>query len=437
MKGVLLAFLVLWQFFYTPGGSGILPSAFTKCQADSRTCYSAQLVRLAFQKAQEACMGQGGGLSTANNANEVSTILALLGNLGSTSGIHFFWLGLVRKAQQCTREDLPLRGFSWTSDGDFMEMARNKSGLGWLREPSKSCTVERCAGLQVMLGGPHLEPWGLRDHPCTKTSAGYICKYIYGGGCSTLKPSSSLRYILPHSHLQSAAVEFSPPGTELTLRCPGGQEAHFTCRLSTDGYHWEREMEERLCSCPSGYWSPREAACMQLDTCQDPQGAFFCLCALGSRLGTDAEACLQAAQNGGAASTSQPGLPSAVPSNSTVEEHFPTVVNGSMAEETPRPLSDSSNYVFILITVAVVMLVILVMAALQVFQLCFRRCSPSSSASKEPAGKDGAAIGAEKGDPEASATCTNSEHSLGPSKAESLEASPEEASLGGQLTEMD
>nr|XP_008101109.1 PREDICTED: C-type lectin domain family 14 member A [Anolis carolinensis] len=428
MKGVLLAFLVLGQFFYSPGGSGILPSAFTKCQAASRTCYSAQLARLAFQKAQEACTGQGGGLSTANSATEVSTILTLLGNLGNTSDTHFFWLGLVRKAQQCTREDLPLRGFSWALAGDSMEMVRNESGLGWLREPSKSCTVERCAGLQVMPGGPRLEPWGLRDHICTKASAGYVCKYIYDGGCSALKPSSSLGYLLPHSHLQSAAIEFSPPGTELTLRCPRGREARFTCRLSTDGYHWERETEEWLCSCPSGYWSPKEAACMELDTCQDPQGAFFCLCALGSRLGTNAKACLQAVQNGGAASTSQPGLLSAVPSNSSVEERFPTEVNGSMAEEAPRPLSDSSNYIFILITVAVVMLVILVMAALQVFQFCFRRCSPSSSASKEPAGKDGATVGAEKGDTEASATRTNSEHSLGPSKAESLEASPEEAS---------
>ncbi|XP_044291722.1 C-type lectin domain family 14 member A [Varanus komodoensis] len=422
MRGVVFLSLVLLQPSFVPRGSA--ESERTWCRG-SGPCYSAHLGSLNFHQAQDACAQLGGGLSTASGEAEIQALLALLTGVSNGSGTSLFWLGLVRKAQQCTLEDLPLRGFSWASPGIQAGAANETTHAPyWVREPSKSCTVQKCAGLQVTLGRPGLEPWGLKERVCTKTSPGYICKYSDGASCPRLPPSPSLRYTLP-SRVQSAALEFSPPGTVVTLKCPG-REARFTCRLSPSGYQWEGS-EHGLCSCPSGYWDPSKGACAEPSNCFDARGGFLCLCARGSRLGANATSCVVPAAGAGAGTAGPPlRLPTtsrAFTSNSTgrpagnysLELVPPGVGNGT---ESSSAYHDSSNYVFILITVAVVMLVILVMAMLEIFQVCFTKCSCRGS----QANKKGAPSSAAEGDPEASAIRTNSAHSLGPSQAESVEA---------------
>ncbi|XP_063144990.1 C-type lectin domain family 14 member A, partial [Candoia aspera] len=420
MQGLILAWLALLSSFSGLWGSGELPhSGRTWCHG-SGVCYSVHLGRVNFHQAQNACVQHGGGLSTASGSAEVGAILALLRGLASETGVSSFWLGLVKKAQQCTLPDLPLRGFSWVSPERHEPRANGTATPpNWLREPSKSCTMQRCAGLQVNLDQTHSKPWGLKDHGCSKASPGYICKYSYAGTCPALHAASGVRgmvYRLPFQ-LQSPAVEFSPPGTVLIIRCPG-REARFTCHLSPNGSHWEGT-EQRLCSCPSGYWSPSSGDCAEFTDCFSAQGAFRCFCAWRSRLAANEESCVAPATDG--ATTAKPTLstPRATgtfPANSTSEPSqnmsFPPGLVNSTAK--PLPSLNASNYIFILITVAVVMLLILIMATFQVFQICFKNCY--SKGSQLP--KDG--VVAAEGEPEASVTCTNSEPSLGPSKAESI-----------------
>ncbi|XP_061467664.1 C-type lectin domain family 14 member A [Rhineura floridana] len=431
MWGLMLSSLVLLQAFSVPGGTAESPQSDRTWCHGSGACYSVHLGSLNFHRAQNACAAYGGGLSTASDKAEVQAILTLLRGVANGPGVSMFWLGLVRKAQQCTIEELPLRGFTWAPAGLLEAKAVNETAeqtLSWVREPSKSCTKPKCAGLQVTFGAPLLESWGLIELACTKANSGYICKYNYAGACPALHPpgARSLQYTLPF-RVQSAAVEFSPPGTVLTLRCPG-REARFTCRPSPDGYHWEGT-EHGLCSCPSGYWNPSKGACVEPADCLGAHSTFLCLCAWGSGLAASEKSCLPPAQTGAALTTAAlPTTPAFLSSstsgslpgqNNSLQEAFPSEVDNSSFPGAEKPLiyADSSNYVFILITVAVVMLVILVMVALQAFQVCskcFKGCQSN---------KDGAPAAALEGDPEASATCTNSEHSLGPSKAESAEAS--------------
>ncbi|KAK9409609.1 C-type lectin domain family 14 member A [Crotalus adamanteus] len=422
MRGLIFASLALLPPFLGLWASAELPQrGYTWCQA-SGTCYSIHLGRMNFYQAQNACAQHGGGLSTASGRTEVEVILALLKGLASETGGSLFWLGLVKKPQQCTLQDLPLRGFSWVSPG-LHEPGANGTTTppNWLREPSKSCTMQRCAGLQVSLGQPHLKPWGLKDHGCTKASPGYICKYSYAGTCPTLHSGAlGMVYRLPFQ-LQSPAAEFSPPGTELTIGCPG-REARFTCRLSLNGSHWEGT-EQNLCSCPSGYWSPSSGGCALFSDCFSAQGAFLCLCAWRSRLAADEESCVAPARDGATTvkpAVSTPRATGTFPPNSTTGlgqnisflESFTTPIDNRTTKHLAS--SNASNYIFILITVVVVILLIMVMASFQVFQACFKNCSSNSS---QPT-KDGVVV--VEGDPEASATRTNSEHSLGPSKAESI-----------------
>ncbi|XP_034964859.2 C-type lectin domain family 14 member A [Zootoca vivipara] len=431
MRGLVLASLVLLQPLSVPGG----PTAAVRPQSDharchpSGSCYSVHVGSLSFPRAQDACAAHGGHLSTASGRVEVQAIVSLLrGVARGGSGTSLFWLGLVRKAQQCTMEELPLRGFSWAAAGGLVAEARNESAaegsLSWVKEPSKSCTTQKCAGLQVTWGEPRAaESWGLAEHACAKANAGYVCKYSYAGACPAPSAGNHLNYALPF-RLQSAAVEFGPPGTVLTLRCPG-REARFTCRLSPDGYRWEGT-ERGLCSCPSGYWSLSEGACVELADCFGARGAFLCLCAWGAGLAADEKACVPPA------GTETPPSPALSPSPNGSSDGLPGW-NDSLAATLPSEVGNSSsapgavssNYLFILITVAVVTLVILVMAALQIFQACFRFCCSKGSQTKKDGAPATTATTAD-GDPEASATRTDSDHSLGPSKAESADASQDE-----------
>ncbi|KAL8164765.1 UNVERIFIED_CONTAM: hypothetical protein K2H54_004249 [Gekko kuhli] len=394
----------------------------------SGACYSVHVDSRNFSGAQGACSTYGGALSTASGEAEIQAVFALLRRAVGRPVSSVFWLGLARKPPQCTYQELPLRGFSWASM-ELQEAGMNKTPVtpSWVKEPSMSCITEKCAGLQVMAAGEERpQPWGLKERSCTKGSPGYICKYRYEGTCPTLHlPGARSRHYMLPSRLQSADLAFSPPGTVLTLQCSTPREVRLTCQASPDGYRWEG-LELGPCSCPSGYWSPSKQQCVEAATaCLGAQGVFLCVCTWGFRLAADKRSCLPADTGIGPVTTTAGGASPSDnaslwdPSGSMVP--FPSAeANGSAPEvEVPLDSPAPSNYVFILITLAVVLLVVVVMASLQVFTACFKACSSTGT----QAGKELAPDGAPEGNPEVSTTRTSSERSLGPSKAESTEAS--------------
>ncbi|XP_032645851.1 C-type lectin domain family 14 member A [Chelonoidis abingdonii] len=385
-----------------PGGN------YTRCEG-SGACYSVHLAQVPFGRAQEACAVRGGALSTASGEAEVRAILALLRVVAAEPGSWVFWLGLVRRQQQCTRRERPLRGFSWLAapqqaQGEPKELDK------WVKEPRRSCLTRRCAGLQVTAGRQDLEPWGWKERTCKRnTTQGYVCKYQYNGTCPAPRPQGarSLLYSLPYQ-LHSAALDFSPPGTELVVACAGPRgDVRLLCELGRSGYNWTGAGEQ-LCPCPSGYQSPSTGACMEPGDCTSAHGAFLCMCAQGFLLGADKKSCVRPGHIGGSATAAPDPTLSAggtVASSSSGAPSPPSSPQPSTAGEV-QSSSSSPTYVFILVALAVVTVVILVGAVLVVFKLCFTKSASSASG----AGKEPAPAAAPESDPEA--TTTSSENSL-------------------------
>ncbi|XP_075610064.1 LOW QUALITY PROTEIN: C-type lectin domain family 14 member A [Balearica regulorum gibbericeps] len=350
------------------------PRASVRCDA-AGACFSAHLANGSYAEGRSACERRQGSLAWVSGEPELRLLLGLLAEVAAGPTPSLFWVGLKRNASACTDAGQPLRGFSWEGAGGGVAPREVPAALGrWAKEPVRSCLAARCAGLHLAAatapgGGPS---WGWKERPCQRESQGYICKYQYEGVCPDLSPAGALDldYRLPFEE-RSAGPGFSPPGTVLTLACPGG-ELRLTCQPKRGGFAWQGAAEP-LCPCPFGYRSPGSGRCAEAVGCRDAAGDFACARTLGGRAGTSYTAT-------GSAPTAAGGPAEPPAAGSSVGPPATTAAAGG--EKTADPPA-SSNYVFILVTVAVVMLIILVMTVLGVFKLCFNKKSEDRG-DKEP-----------------------------------------------------
>ncbi|XP_039408158.1 C-type lectin domain family 14 member A [Corvus cornix cornix] len=163
-----------------------------------------------------------------------------------------------------------LLGGRWGWDGPQEVPA----ALGrWVQEPLRSCLTARCAGLHLARNGPR---WGWKERVCQLESPGYLCRYQYEGACPDLSPAGALDldYRLPFEE-HSSGPGFSPPGTVLTVACPGG-EVRFTCQPEPGGFAW-KAAEKPLCPCPFGRRSPDSGRCAEAAGCRDAGRRRLCL----------------------------------------------------------------------------------------------------------------------------------------------------------------
>ncbi|XP_064368414.1 C-type lectin domain family 14 member A [Dromaius novaehollandiae] len=354
-----------------PGRSAV------RCQP-AGACFSAHLANCSYGEARSACGRAGGALAWVGGEPELRLVAALLAGVAGGPGASLFWLGLRRNASACTDAADPLRGFSWEAGGGAAPRDVPAALGRWAKEPVRSCLVARCAGLLVAPGAD----WGWKERPCRRESQGYVCKYQYEGACAALSPAGALGldYRLPFGE-RSAEPGPSPPGTVLTVACPGTRGAvRLTCEPGRGGFAW-RGAEEPVCPCRFGYLHPGTGRCADAAECRDAAGRFACVCAPSGRDGAScaAPAASRAAPTaaGGRPSTPAPGGSAGPPSVVAAAEE-------KTAPPPPAP-SSSSNYVFILVTVAVVVLVILVMTVLGVFRLCFNKKSAGRGHQEPPA----------------------------------------------------
>ncbi|XP_068800211.1 LOW QUALITY PROTEIN: C-type lectin domain family 14 member A [Struthio camelus] len=359
-----------------PGRSAV------RCQA-AGTCFSAHLANCSYAEARSACGRRRGALAWLDDEPELRLVVALLAGVADGPDASLFWLGLRRNASACTDAAEPLRGFSWEAGGGAAPAALGR----WAKEPARSCLTARCAGLLVAAG----PAWGWKERPCQRESQGYVCKYSYEGACAALSPAGALGldYHLPFGE-RSAGPGFSPPGTVLTVACPGPRGAvRLTCEPQRGGFAW-RGAEEPVCPCPFGYLHPGTGRCADAAECRDAAAAgFACACAPGGRDGAPCAAPGATPAASRAAPTAAGGRLSAPAPGGTAG---PPAIGAAAEDKTARPppappssSSSSSNYVFILVTVAVVVLVILVMTVLGVFKLCFNKKSAGRGSQELPA----------------------------------------------------
>ncbi|XP_074765315.1 C-type lectin domain family 14 member A [Athene noctua] len=342
------------------------PRAAVRCQA-AGACFSAHLANGSYPEARSACGRRRGGLAWLGDEAELRLVLGLLAEAAAGPAPSFFWVGLTRNASACTDTGQPLRGFSWEGAGGGAAPREVPAALGrWAKEPVRSCITARCAGLHLAaaVAAPDGRPsWGWKERLCQRGSQGYVCKYQYEGACPDPRPAGALGldYRLPFEE-RSAGPGFSPPGTALTVACPGG-EVRLSCQPQRGGFAWEGAAEPL---CPCGYRGPGSGRCAQAAGCRDAAGGFACARTPDGRAATPSAATAETPTAAGG----PPELPAAATA---------TAGGGKRA----APPTSSSNYVFVLVTVAVVVLVILVMTVLGVFKLCFNKRSESRG-DKEP-----------------------------------------------------
>ncbi|ELW63153.1 C-type lectin domain family 14 member A [Tupaia chinensis] len=444
-----VALYLLWQALWPEPGSGEHPTADRADCSTSGACSSLHHSTIKRLAAEEACILRGGVLSTVHGGAELRIVLALLraGPAPAEGSKKFlFWVALERGRSHCTLGNEPLRGFSWLSpDAGGSE----SDTLQWVEEPQPSCTVRRCAGLQATGG---VEPAGWKETRCHLRANGYLCKYQYEGLCPAPRPgaASNLSYRAPFQ-LHSAAMDLSPPGTEVSALCPGQLFISATCVVDETGARWEGLSPGAvLCPCPGRYL--RAGKCAELPNCLEDLGGFACECAEGFKLGKDGRSCVTSGETqptpggtkaptrrppatasnpvlkrtqsprvhqkssiphdaGEGSSTSAPQIPqwgaqstsSTLQISSQAKSKATTVPSESVIpkfDSTSPPAipqsfnSSSSTVVFILVSIAVVVLVILTMTVLGLFKLCFHK-SPSSQLRKGPLAPQGVQSDAE------------------------------------------
>ncbi|XP_030338086.1 C-type lectin domain family 14 member A [Strigops habroptila] len=367
------------------------PRAVVRCQA-AGACFSAHLANGSYADARGACGRRRGSLAWLSGEPELRLLLGLLTDAAAGPAPSLFWVGLKRNASACTDAGQPLRGFSWEGTGGGAAPQEVPAALGrWMKEPVRSCLAARCAGLHLAAaaaaapdGGPS---WGWKERLCQRETSGYVCKYQYEGACPDLSPTGALGldYSLPFEE-RSAGPGFSPPGTVLTVACPGG-EVQLTCQPERGGFAWQGA-DGPLCPCAFHHRSRRTGRCAQTAGCREAAGGFVCACTTGGLEGTPC-APTRAASTTASGPAEPPGAgaderrPHASTSDGSAgPPAAPTAATGGEKTAAPLP-SSSSNYVFILVTVAVVVLVILVMTVLGVFKLCFNKKSEGRG-DKEP-----------------------------------------------------
>ncbi|CAH6838716.1 C-type lectin domain family 14 member A [Phodopus roborovskii] len=429
-----LALCLLCPAFWPRPGSGEHPTADRAACSASGACYSLHHATIKRRAAEEACSLRGGTLSTVHSGSELHAVLALLragpGPGGGSKDL-LFWVALERGRSHCTLEREPLRGFSWLSpEGGGSE----DNTLPWVEEPQLSCTVRKCAGLQVT---GEVEPAGWKEMRCHLRANGYLCKYQFEALCPAPRPgsASNLSFRAPF-RLSSSALDFSPPGTEVSVICPGGDlSVYATCIQEDTSARWDGLFPGALlCPCSGRYL--RAGKCVELPDCLDHLGGFACECVPGFELGKDRRSCK--AQGEGQPTLAGTKLPprhvSATPASPatnrtwlgraheklgempqvTGQDSFatsiPEILQWGMqstlptAQRSPQPkpkvtarpsgsliptlnytsspsaspnFDSSSTVVFILVSIAVIVLVILTMTVLGLFKLCFHK-SPSS-----------------------------------------------------------
>uniref|UniRef100_A0A8C6RK44 C-type lectin domain family 14 member A n=1 Tax=Nannospalax galili TaxID=1026970 RepID=A0A8C6RK44_NANGA len=418
-----LALCLLCPALWPRPGSGEHPTADRAGCWASGACYSLHHASIKRLGAEEACSLRGGTLSTVHPGAEQLAVLGLLragpGPVGSPKDL-LFWVALERGRSNCTMENDPLRGFTWLSP-----YAGESKGdtLPWVEEPQPSCISRKCAGLQATRG---VEPTGWKEMRCQLRANGYLCKYQFEALCPAPLPgaASNLSFRAPF-RLSSSAMDFSPPGTEVSGMCSGDLSVSATCIREERGASWDGLFGGVLCPCSGRYL--RAGKCSELSDCLDDLGGFACECAEGFELGKDGRSC-ETRREGRPAPAGTTMLPTrsvlATPTSPVPKRKWPPQINsatpvteilqwgtqntlstletssgtklkatlsssGSMIptlNSTPSPsfpqtFNSSSTVVFILVSIAVIVLVILTMTVLGLFKLCFHK-NPSSRTRK-------------------------------------------------------
>uniref|UniRef100_G1KWK0 CD93 molecule n=1 Tax=Anolis carolinensis TaxID=28377 RepID=G1KWK0_ANOCA len=324
----------------------IHPSEEAEVLCTGTACYTLDLEKHSWTKAQQMCKNNGGNLMTLKSQEEALIVQQLLNKIpqeGAGTDVEVrVWIGLHREKGKCYQQHQPLKGFVWVTGGTETKYSN------WGQEPRGTCTTNRCVTIQGTPSSSQELFWA--DGPCSQATKGYLCKFNFQGMCRPLvlagpvpfgsnaqhdcldqsgglfECSCHSGYQLGGDHLSCIPVDYciSSPCQGKCLPYPGG----FTCQcsvgymLAEDGLNCldvdeckasSRPCEQIcvntigsfICRCHQGYkpTEPNGQACQDIDECAtltpcdqvclNTPGSFLCSCQTGYQLeGINSSSCI-------------------------------------------------------------------------------------------------------------------------------------------------
>lgn len=283
----------------------------------SNACFTLNLDRVNFKKAQLNCENDGGYLMTITNSEEEDVLRTLLSQSPQQVRPFKVHIGLKLHRMSCVDLHTALRGFKWVSGEDSQYS-------NWKKNPVNTCT-QRCVSVHYYSTGHNHMKW--TDGSC-KSLASYVCKFYFKGMCKALVHSGlgEITYTAPFSQdPQKYQMKILPVGTYAIVQCDDQQTYYSVCNLNDDVYSWtnagpfctsdrncatqnggcehvcSQKREEVICSCNNGYeldedgFSCRLENMCYIDTCQYlcvmGETGFTCQCPQGLKLDLNQRTC--------------------------------------------------------------------------------------------------------------------------------------------------
>lgn len=254
--------------------------ATSKCTANA--CFTLHTEKADFQKANSRCYENGGYLITVRDNNDLEVLKSVLALAGKLSVHEKVWIGLKLSKGSCVHGDEALHGFRWISG------APESSYSNWGKEPTSTCTEERCVSLSTSTKDLK---WS--DGSC-KSHALYVCVYYFRGMCKPLlfAGPGEVNYTLPFLKVpvsQDVGLDMFPHATFAEITCAYGNDMKTRALCKERGAHFVWEKPGPFCASDLRLCKHRNGGCDQL--CVEDKAGVRCECKKDYYLGDDKVTC--------------------------------------------------------------------------------------------------------------------------------------------------
>uniref|UniRef100_A0A3Q3VMX7 CD248 molecule, endosialin a n=1 Tax=Mola mola TaxID=94237 RepID=A0A3Q3VMX7_MOLML len=251
----------------------------------SNACFTLNMDRGSFEKAQQSCVHNGGYLMTVRDREEEDVLRSLLSQIQRQHQHRTlkFWIGLKLHRGDCVLTDKILRGFKWVS-GEGESHYSN-----WEKEPISTCTENRCVKVHYTLSGENHLKW--TSGPC-KSSIFYVCEFYFKGMCRPLAllGPGQIAYTAPFSEEPTHnEMQLFPMGTYAEILCSDQQSHDSVCMGADNAYRWN--VPGPFCKAGKQNCAINNGGCEHLCHQDADESEVQCSCKEGYKLEEDGLAC--------------------------------------------------------------------------------------------------------------------------------------------------
>lgn len=251
-------------------------------QCTAKACFTLHTELVLFEKANKNCYENGGYLITIRDYHDLEAVKSVLALAGKILVQGKVWIGLKLSKGKCVLSDKELRGFTWISG------ASDSSFSNWGKEPSSTCTEDRCVTLSTATG--ELK-WS--DGSCREPAL-YMCVYYFKGMCKPLLLAGpgEINYSLPFLKVplqQLGGLTMLPHATFADISCAYDSDMNTRAVCKERGAQFAWEEPGPFCASAKRSCKTINGGCNQL--CFDNDNGVRCECKKDYYLGDDQVTC--------------------------------------------------------------------------------------------------------------------------------------------------